>query len=123
MKLAGVAGLVLRAHAQDRQPAVLQRGTQPDPVPELLGCVGAPLGVGRHGGGVALLRRLRPQHLADALREAVPAGEGDGLPAYGRPVPLQVHFTCKNKFCSIPGAPLSCFTGYQGYYDYFIIVD
>lgn len=94
MKLAGVAGLVLRADAQDGQPAVSQRGTQPDSIPERLGRVVASLGVGRHGGAVALLARLGPQHLADPLGEAVPAGEGDGFPADGRPVPLQVHFTC-----------------------------
>ena len=94
MELAGVAGLVLRAHGLDGELGVVQRPAQAEPTPvALLDVVVAALGVGRHGGGVALLRLLPPQHLVHILRQAVLAGEGDRPAAQSRPVALQAHFT------------------------------
>lgn len=94
VKLTGVAGLVLRPDRLDGQLAVVQSPAQANPTSErLLYVVMTSLGVGGHLGGVALLSRLSPQHLLHFLREAVQAGQGNRLPAYGRLVALQVHFT------------------------------
>ncbi len=94
VELAGVAGLVLRPDRLDGQLGVAQASAQVDPPHELLHyALVAVLGVGGHGGGVALLGRLSPQHLAHPLREAVPARQGDRPPAHGRLVALQVDFT------------------------------
>lgn len=94
VELAGVARLVLRLHLLDGQLGVGQASAQTNPTHELIRhALVAVLGVGGHGGGVALFGRLPPQHLLDPLGEAVPAGEGGGVPAHGRLVAIQVHFT------------------------------
>ena len=94
MELAGVARLVLRPGLLDGQLGVTQAAAQANPTHELVsyGLV-ATLSVGGHGGGVALLGRLPPQHLEHPLRDAVPARQGGRLPAHGRLVALQAHFT------------------------------
>lgn len=77
VELTGVAGLILRPDLLDGQVGVPQGEAQADPTRKLVGYVPvAVLGVGGHGGGVALFGRLPPQHLAHPLREAVPAGQG-----------------------------------------------
>ena len=102
MELADVASLILRRDRLDGHLRVVQCSAQADTAPEvLLHIVVAQLVVGGHGGGVALLGRLPPQHLAHPLREAVPAGEGDWLPAYRRLVARQLHFTWDKE--SAPG--------------------
>lgn len=94
VELAGVAGLVLRPDRPDGQLGVVQSSAQANVILEvLLYVVVTFLAVGSHGGGVALLGRLPPQHLVHPLREAVRAGEGGHLPAYGSLVAHQPHFT------------------------------
>lgn len=94
VELAGVARLVLRLDRLDGQLGVVQGSAQADPAPEVLfHSVVAILAVGRHGGGVALLGGLPPQHLLHPLGQAVPAGEGDRLSAYDCLVAKQPHFT------------------------------
>lgn len=86
VELAGVARLVLGPDPLYGQFGFPQRAAQPDPTFELLLRVRAMLGVRGDGGGVALLGRLPPQNLVDALAEAVGTVQGDRPPAYGRPV-------------------------------------
>ena len=93
MELAGVAGLVFGVDLLDGQLGVSQCPAQTNPTFVLLLRVVAVYGGGGHSGGVALLGRLPPQHLADPLGEAVPTGQGDRLATYGRPIALQVNFT------------------------------
>lgn len=102
VELAGVAGLVLRPDRPDGQLGVAQAAAQANPTRELLGyALVAALGVGGHGGGVALLGRLPPQHLVHPLGEAVPAGQGGRLPAHGRLVALQAHFAWDKRHAAV----------------------
>lgn len=102
MELAGVAGLVLRPDRLDGEMGVAQAAAQANPTRELLRyALVALLGVGGHGGGVALLGRLPPQHLVHPLREAVPAGQGGRLPAHSRLVALQAHFTWNKRNAAV----------------------
>lgn len=102
VKLTGVAGLILCPDRLDGQFAVFQSSAQANPASErLLYALMTILGVGGHRGGVALLCRLPPQHLLHSLRKAVPAGQGDRLPAYGCLVALQMHFTWGKKRAAV----------------------
>lgn len=92
MELTGVAGLVLCSHVLNGQLCVSQSSAQADPtLKRMLYFVVVALSKGSHSGGVALLGRLPPQDLLNPLGEAVPAGKGGRLPAYGRLVAIQMH--------------------------------
>lgn len=83
MELTGVAGFILRPDRLDSELRVANVLAQADPTDELIrDALVATLGAGGHGGRVALLGRLPPQHLVHLLWDAVPAGQGGRLPAH-----------------------------------------
>lgn len=94
VELAGVARLVHHLDLLDGQLSVAEATVHTEPPGEAIRHAElAVLPVGGHGGGVALFRRLLPQHLLHPLREAVAAGEGGRLPAHHRLVALYGSFT------------------------------
>lgn len=94
MELAGVARLVHCPDLGDGQLSFAEAAAQADPLAELVADPElAVLPVGGHGGAVALLGCLPPQHLLHPLGEAVPAGEGGRLPAHRRLIALYRSFT------------------------------
>lgn len=83
VELAGVACLVHGPDLLDGQLSFAEAPAQTDPLAERSSNADLSVyPVKGHGGAVALLGCLPPQHLAHARGEAVPAGEGGCLPAH-----------------------------------------
>lgn len=94
VELAGVAGLVHRPDLLDGQLSVAEAPAQTDPLAERGSNADlSQYPVKGHGGAVALLGCLLPQHLAHTRGEAVPAGKGGCLPAHCRVIALCRRFT------------------------------
>lgn len=94
MELAGVACLVHGPDLFDGQLSFAEAPAQTDPLAERRSNADLSVyPVKGHGGGVALLGCLPPQHLAHPRVEAVPAGEGGSLPAHCRLIALYRSFT------------------------------
>ena len=92
MELTGVAALILCAHGPQGELGTIQGVAYSYVALEgLLYDWAVLLGVGGHGGGVSLLRRLSPQDLLHPVTQGVAAGKGGVLPTHHRLIPLKVY--------------------------------